>query len=208
MLPEYSSRVTQFLGGNLDAVGPDGADVIRIMDGIRGVQLVTETDRSVTMIWFSGRDPSAPWRDPRVRRVVSMAMAASSSPADRAPSRRAASGRCRGPHHRPGPPQRGGLPGGRPPQLIPLLPKANAGGCAGICSPNCRLKTTALPVKHPTRVRGPDRWQGCCPSRMAGAAYRTAPKALLIRVGIVSAAGDGGKGAAGPGLSEPALVGT
>jgi len=74
VLPEYSSRVTQFLGGNLDAVGPDGSDVIRIMDGVKGVQLVTETDRSVTMIWFSGRDPSAPWRDPRVRRAISMAI--------------------------------------------------------------------------------------------------------------------------------------
>ncbi|MER3399367.1 MAG: hypothetical protein C4316_12745 [Chloroflexota bacterium] len=74
ILPEYQSRVTQFLGGNLDEVAPDGADVTRILDRVNGAQLVTETDRSVTMIWFSGRDPSVPWRDPRVRRAISMAI--------------------------------------------------------------------------------------------------------------------------------------
>jgi ABC-type transport system substrate-binding protein len=74
VLPEYQSRVTQFLGGNLDGVAPDGADLVRILNGVRGVQVVSETDRSVTLIWFSGRDPQAPWRDPRVRRAISMAI--------------------------------------------------------------------------------------------------------------------------------------
>ncbi len=77
---DYTNRLTQFLGGNIDNLtGIGGGDLTRIIDTVDDVQfLLFQRGDPVPMngLAFSAESAgrtNAPWRDPRVRQAVSMA---------------------------------------------------------------------------------------------------------------------------------------
>src|SRR5262249_52107506 len=78
VISEPAVRLSQFLGGNLDTLeGVAGADVQKLKDNIKGVQLdaaLLGDPVPMSGIAFSGKDPNSPWKDPRVRQAISMAM--------------------------------------------------------------------------------------------------------------------------------------
>jgi peptide/nickel transport system substrate-binding protein len=78
---DYTNRLTQFLGGNIDNLtGIGGGDLERIINTVDDVQfLLFQRGDPVPMngLAFSAESAGradAPWRDPRVRQAVSMAM--------------------------------------------------------------------------------------------------------------------------------------
>ncbi len=78
---DYTNRLTQFLGGNIDNLyGIGGSDLDRIVRDVEDVQfLLFQRGDPVPMngLAFSAESAgrtNAPWRDPRVRQAVSMAM--------------------------------------------------------------------------------------------------------------------------------------
>lgn len=77
LISDYSARLTQFLAGNLDEVDVAGIDLGRVADSMPDAQvLVRGATLPGSYITFEGefRAPDAPWRDPRVRQAVSMAI--------------------------------------------------------------------------------------------------------------------------------------
>ncbi len=77
---DYTSRLTQFLGGNfMSLVNVPGGDLKRLQDTIEGVQLILNLvgdPVNMSGLTFSPEriTPNAPWRDPRVRQAISMAI--------------------------------------------------------------------------------------------------------------------------------------
>jgi peptide/nickel transport system substrate-binding protein len=67
---EYATQLSQFLGGNLDWVALQGADVKRVVDEIEGVQLYERPAYPLSVLNFSPNE--ARWEDERLRRAVSM----------------------------------------------------------------------------------------------------------------------------------------
>jgi len=71
-------NLTQFLGGSLDRLPyVPGNDIERIRSTIKGVQfslLALGDPVHMSGLAFSGKDTNPPWRDPRVRQAVSMAL--------------------------------------------------------------------------------------------------------------------------------------
>jgi peptide/nickel transport system substrate-binding protein len=76
-IPEYATRLNQFLGGNLDEIDILGQDLGRVIDENESTQILTrQAILPGSYISFEGahRAPDAPWRDDRVRKAVSMAI--------------------------------------------------------------------------------------------------------------------------------------
>jgi len=76
-IKEYATRLTQFLGGNLDECDVSGNDLGRVKDTLKSAQvIVREAVLPASYITFDGsaRAANAPWRDPRVRKAMSMAI--------------------------------------------------------------------------------------------------------------------------------------
>jgi peptide/nickel transport system substrate-binding protein len=76
-IAEYATRLQQFLGGNLDEVDILGNDLRRVKDTRKDTQIVVRlASLPNSYITFAGADqvPNAPWRDPRVRQAISMAL--------------------------------------------------------------------------------------------------------------------------------------
>lgn len=74
IVPEYATRLNQFFGGNLDEIDVNGEDVKRTLDTVKGVQFDVRASTGLQYVYFSGTEPQAPWKDPRVRQAVSMAI--------------------------------------------------------------------------------------------------------------------------------------
>ncbi|MCC7364111.1 MAG: ABC transporter substrate-binding protein [Dehalococcoidia bacterium] len=77
LITEYNTRLTQFLAGNLDEVDILGSDLERAQGTVKGLQLfVGQSNLPASYITFDGSPAAAnaPWRDPRVRKAVSMAL--------------------------------------------------------------------------------------------------------------------------------------
>lgn len=77
IIPEYATRLSQFLAGNIDEVEINGTDLERAKNTIKGLQIyVGESNLPASYITFDGRPSAAnaPWRDPRVRKAISMAL--------------------------------------------------------------------------------------------------------------------------------------
>lgn len=73
IIPEYATRIAQFLAGNLDTVDPAGEDLITIRRQIPDAQLESRPGPTLSFIYFDSL-PDSPWRDPRVRQAISMAL--------------------------------------------------------------------------------------------------------------------------------------
>jgi ABC-type transport system substrate-binding protein len=75
IIPDYPTRLAQFLAGNTDIVGVDTPDDLGpIKDKIKGVQLYGGIAQLVAYLYFDGNDPANPWtKDDRVRQAISMA---------------------------------------------------------------------------------------------------------------------------------------
>ena len=73
IIPEYATRLAQFLAGNSDAAGIDANDLVQVRDQVRGVQLSGVIPQLLSFIYFDPK-PNTYWRDPRFRRAVSMAL--------------------------------------------------------------------------------------------------------------------------------------
>ncbi|MBI2764792.1 MAG: ABC transporter substrate-binding protein [Chloroflexi bacterium] len=76
-IPEYATRLNQFLGGNLDEVDLQGNDLERAQKSVKGMQLfVGQSNLPASYISFDGNPTAAnaPWRDPRVRKAIAMAL--------------------------------------------------------------------------------------------------------------------------------------
>jgi peptide/nickel transport system substrate-binding protein len=77
IIPEYATRLNQFFGGNIDDIDITGNDLARGLDTVKGMQVfVGESGLPASYITFDGRPgaANAPWRDPRVRKAISMAL--------------------------------------------------------------------------------------------------------------------------------------
>ena len=72
IVPEYATQLSQFLGGNLDWVIVQGADVGRVLDEVEGVQIYQKPPYPVSVLNFSPAEER--WEDERLRRAVSMAL--------------------------------------------------------------------------------------------------------------------------------------
>lgn len=76
-VPEYATRLNQFLAGNIDTTVIQGRDLGRAKGAIKDLQVViTIPTLNNGSLNFQGADlaPNAPWRDPRVRAAISMAI--------------------------------------------------------------------------------------------------------------------------------------
>lgn len=76
-IPEYATRLSQFLTGALDECDLQGVDLERVQAELPDAQiLVRAATLPASYITFEGEDraPDAPWRDPRVRAAISMAV--------------------------------------------------------------------------------------------------------------------------------------
>jgi peptide/nickel transport system substrate-binding protein len=74
LIPEYATRLNQFLGGKLDEVDLAGNDLQRARDTVKGLQLyVGGANLPNSIITFSDwSGGTVPWKDPRVRKAISM----------------------------------------------------------------------------------------------------------------------------------------
>lgn len=76
IVPEYTTRLQQFLAGRLDTVDLLGQDIQRALDTVKGMQLyVGGAELPNSQIspsdWSGG---TVPWKDARVRKAISMAL--------------------------------------------------------------------------------------------------------------------------------------
>lgn len=74
IVPEYATRLAQFLAGATDATGLTADDLVSTKNQLTDIQLYSEVPPLLSFFFFSGGDPSAPWAQPGVRRAISMAM--------------------------------------------------------------------------------------------------------------------------------------
>jgi len=73
IIPEYANRLAQFLAGNLDGVDLNGDDLVTVKKQIPQAQLNSTVGATLSFLFFDP-DPASPWKDPRVRQAVSMAI--------------------------------------------------------------------------------------------------------------------------------------
>ncbi|MCZ2109239.1 MAG: ABC transporter substrate-binding protein [Dehalococcoidia bacterium] len=74
IIPEYPTRLAQFLAGNLDYLDATSDDLVNIKKQINGAQLFGQVAQQLDFIYFDP-DPSSPWnKDPRVRLAISMSL--------------------------------------------------------------------------------------------------------------------------------------
>ncbi|MCK9486537.1 MAG: ABC transporter substrate-binding protein [Dehalococcoidia bacterium] len=76
IIPEYANRMAQFQAGSLQSMTVTSDDVPLLRRDEPDVQWVPIPGGTLNFVGFSGedRDPTAPWRDERFRRAVSMAI--------------------------------------------------------------------------------------------------------------------------------------
>ena len=76
IIPEYANQKAQMEGGNLDVFTPTADDVIDLHASHGTSQWLSQVVGSIGYLFFSppDKDPSAPWRDERYRRAVSMSL--------------------------------------------------------------------------------------------------------------------------------------
>lgn len=76
IIPEYANRMAQFQAGSIMAMTVTSDDVPNLREESPDVQWVPIPGGTLNFVGFSGedRDPTAPWRDERFRRAVSMAI--------------------------------------------------------------------------------------------------------------------------------------
>lgn len=73
IIKEYASGLAQFQTGGLDTYGINASDVADLKRQLPQMQLSNELVIGLDYCYFDG-NPSAPWRDPRVRQAISMAL--------------------------------------------------------------------------------------------------------------------------------------
>ena len=73
IIPEYANRLAQFLAGNLDLSDPNGDDLTTVKKQLPQAQLTSVVGTTLSFMFFDP-DPTSPWKDPRVRQAVSMAI--------------------------------------------------------------------------------------------------------------------------------------
>ncbi len=73
IIPEYPSRLAQFLAGNLDVIDVIADDLVSTKAKINGVQFYGEVSQLLSFMYFDN-DPASPWKDPRVRQAISMSL--------------------------------------------------------------------------------------------------------------------------------------
>jgi len=72
IIPDYPTRLAQFLAGNSDVEGPTADDLVNIKNQIKDVQLFGTIGALVAWLYFDP-DPTSPWaKDDRVRQAISM----------------------------------------------------------------------------------------------------------------------------------------
>jgi peptide/nickel transport system substrate-binding protein len=71
IVPEYASRLAQFLAGNTDTAGIAAVDLVDTKKRLNDVQLYGEVAQLLCFM-FMDSDPASPWRDERVRQAISM----------------------------------------------------------------------------------------------------------------------------------------
>lgn len=75
IIPDYPTRLAQFLAGNLDGVGPVADDLVTVKNQVKDVQLWGTISQQASWLYFDGNDPTAPWaKDDRIRQAVSMSL--------------------------------------------------------------------------------------------------------------------------------------
>ncbi len=73
IIPDYPTRLAQFLAGNTDAEGPVADDLVVVKNQIKDVQFYGSLAQLDNWIYFDP-DPNSPWaKDERVRQAISMA---------------------------------------------------------------------------------------------------------------------------------------
>lgn len=73
IIPEYATRLNQFLAGRIDEVDVTGNDLKHASETLTGMQLfVGEAELPNSILAFSAG--SNPWSDPRVRKAISMSL--------------------------------------------------------------------------------------------------------------------------------------
>lgn len=80
IIPEYGTRLTQFQGGNLDALGINANDLINVQQQMPDARFEGNFRVLMSFLYMNGPSqagvlaPDSPFRDPRVRRALSMAV--------------------------------------------------------------------------------------------------------------------------------------
>ena len=73
IVKEYASGLAQFQTGGLDTYGINANDVVDLKRQLPQMQLAGDLTIGLSQFYFDG-NPSAPWRDARVRQAMSMAL--------------------------------------------------------------------------------------------------------------------------------------
>ncbi len=76
IVPEYATRLAQMRAGNLDATAPNFADVASLVSDIPGAQVLPGNPYNILNFMFFdfNVNPDSPFKDPNVRRAVSMSI--------------------------------------------------------------------------------------------------------------------------------------
>jgi peptide/nickel transport system substrate-binding protein len=75
IIPEYANYLAQFLGGNLDVLAPNAADLGSVQKSVKDVKIASYLNAGHNFLWFDGNDPTAPYvKDERIRQAISMAL--------------------------------------------------------------------------------------------------------------------------------------
>lgn len=75
VVPQFATQLNQYLAGNIDTIALQGSDdILRARDQVKGGDLRSQLPTYMGYVGFSGNEPNAPWKDPRVRHAVSMAL--------------------------------------------------------------------------------------------------------------------------------------
>ncbi len=75
IIPEQAQYLAQFVAKKLDEYTPTNEEVIQVKGQVPEALLGTAPiGVGMAMIYFSGQEPDSPFKDPRVRRAVSMAL--------------------------------------------------------------------------------------------------------------------------------------
>jgi len=72
VIPEYATQLSQFLAGNIDWIIVQSADLKRVRDSVKGVQIYEYPPFPASVLNFSPKDEQ--WKDVRYRHAVSMAL--------------------------------------------------------------------------------------------------------------------------------------